>query len=596
MKRPTFIYLAAVITALAATGCKKEFLDRYPLDQITDKTFWKSGNDLELYVNSFYSQYIVGFSESWADGTVQPYGYNVASIAYGDVISDNAAPNTYSKVAANQYNAHLTGASGSGGWNFSNIRALNYFLDNYQKAPVAQADKDKYLGEIYFFKAWDYFEKVKLFGDVSWLSRTLQTNSEELYAARTPRAVVMDSVMDLINKAIVLLPAKGSEKSGRLNKDMANFLKARIGLHEGTYRKYHAEISLDPAPFLRAAVTASEELMGKYSLKQGAASSVYYDLFSTDTYKGNPEIILAREYSATLNLGAAFSRYFTQNLRHQFGATRSLVDEYLCTDGLSISSSPLFLGKDSIQREFQNRDPRLAQTIANFGTYNLKPGTAMGAENAPRPNIPGLSGNKCPTGYRVCKWFYNNPADWDRTTNGMQAAPVFRYAELLLNYAEAKYELGEISQDIIDKTINALRKRVGMPDLIIGSEPSDARLDAIYAQYLGYSVAPLLREIRRERRVELAFENTRWHDLMRWKAGRLLEVPVEGIKFVQTQFPTVVINRDVYLSAEGYLLPYFKTLPGGRTFDEAKQYLFPLPIADIVLNKNLGQNPGWEKP
>jgi hypothetical protein len=482
MKKTFFLYLASLVVVMASSGCKKEFLDRYPLDQITDNTFWKSANDLELYVNSFYSLYITGFSESWADGTLQPYGHNVAAIAYGDVISDNAAPNSYSRVSANQYNAHLTGASGSGGWNFSNIRALNYFLDNYGKAPVPQQEKDKYLGEIYFFKAWDYFEKVKLFGDVSWLSNTLQTNSAELYAARTPRGVVMDSVMAVLDKAISMLPPKGAEKSGRLNKDMAWFLKARIGLHEGTYRKYHTDLNLDPVPFLRAAATAAEELINssRYSLKQGIAGNVYCDLFSTDTYKGNPEIILAREYSATLNLGAAFSRYFTQNLRHQFGATRSLVDEYLCSDGLPISVSPVFEGKDSIQSELKNRDPRLTQTIANFGTYNLKTGTAMGAENAPRPNIPGLSGNKCPTGYRVCKWFYNNPADWDRTTNGMQAAPVFRYAELLLNYAEAKYELGEISQDIIDKTINAIRKRVNMPDLIIGAEPADARLDAIY--------------------------------------------------------------------------------------------------------------------
>jgi starch-binding outer membrane protein, SusD/RagB family len=598
MKKSILIYMSAWIALVLMPGCKKESLDRYPLDQITDNTFWKSANDLELYVNSFYSEYIVGLGSAWADGTLQPYGVNVAALAYGDVISDNAAPNAYSRVSANQYNSHLTGASGSGGWNFSNIRALNYFIDNYEKAPISQQEKEKYLGEIYLFKAWDYFEKVKLFGDVSWLSHSLKTNSEELYAARTPRGQVMDSVMALLDKAITMLPAKGSETSGRLNKDMALFLKARAGLHEGTFRKYHSALNLNPRPYLEAAVSAGETLIssGRYSLKQGTPGNVYFELFSTDSYKGNPEMILAKEYSATLNFGAAFSRYYAQNLRHQFGATRSLVDEYLCKDGLPISGSPLFLGKDSIQSEFIDRDPRLAQTIANFGTYNLAVGISMGADNAPKPNIPGLSGNKCPTGYRVCKWFYNNPADWDRITNGMQAAPVFRYAELLLNYAEAKYELGAISQDVIDKTINALRKRVGMPDLVIGMEPVDIRLDNIYTKYLGYPVPALLREIRRERRVELAFENTRWQDLMRWKAGRLLEVPVEGIKFVQSQFPKVVVNKDVYLSAEGYLLPYVKTLPNGRTFDENKQYLFPLPIADIVLNKKLGQNPGWERP
>jgi hypothetical protein len=432
-----------------------------------------------------------------------------------------------------------------------------------------------------------------LFGDVSWIEHSLNINSPELLNARTPRAAVMDSVMMVLNKAISYLPAKGSEETNRINKDMALFLKSRIGLFEGTYRKYHAESGLNPQPFLKYAVEGSEALLPKYSLVQGDRNTVYNSLFATESYRNNTEVILWREYSAALNYGAAFSRYFAQNLRHQFGATRSLVDEYLCSDGLPITNSPLFNGKSTIQSEMKNRDPRLSQTIANFGTYELASTTIQGSNNAPLPNLPGMNGNKCPTGYRLAKWFYNSPADWDRVTNGQQAAPVFRYAEILLNYAEAKYELGEASQSVIDQTINKLRDRVGMPRLIVGNEPADPRLDAIYQTYLGGAINPLLREIRRERRVEMAFENTRWDDLMRWKAGRLIDVPVEGIKFVQSQFPTVVVNKDVYLSAEGFILPYFKTLPGGRKFNESKGYLFPLPIEDLVLNKNLIQNPNW---
>jgi hypothetical protein len=241
----------------------------------------------------------------------------------------------------------------------------------------------------------------------------------------------------------------------------------------------------------------------------------------------------------------------------------------------------------------QNRDPRLTQTICNFGTYALASTTIQGANNAPLPNLPGLTGNKCPTGYRLAKWFYNSPIDWDRVTSGQQAAPVFRFAEILLNYAEAKYELGEATQAVIDQTINKLRDRVNMPRLTVGNEPLDPRLDAIYLTYSGKTIAPLLREIRRERRVEMAFENTRWDDLMRWKTGRFIDVPVEGIKFVQSQFPTVVVNRDVYLSNEGYILPYSRTIPAGRKFDESKAYLFPIPSEDILLNKNLKQNPNW---
>lgn len=594
MKRNINIYTLGVISCLLLFGCKKNLLDKYPLDQITDENYWKTENDLKLYTNSLYPKYIVGFGTDFADGTVQPYGVNVNTLVYGDVISDNAAPLTYSKVGTDEYIAYLSGGSGSGGWNFEGIRQLNFFIDNYKRANLPDNVANKYLGEIYFFKAWDYFNKVKLFGDVSWLQHSLNINSMELFEARTPRAQVMDSVINILNKAIDYLPAKGSEETNRLNKDMALFLKSRIGLFEGTYRKYHTELGLDPNVYLKYSVEASEALLNKYSLVQGDHNTVYNSLFATESYKTNTEVIMWREYSAAVTYGAAFSRYFAQNLRHQFGATRSLVDEYLCSDGLTISTSPLFKGKESIQTEMENRDPRLTQTIANFGTYNLASTTIQGANNAPLPNLPGMNGNKCPTGYRLAKWFYNSPVDWERVTNGQQAAPVFRFAEILLNYAEAKYELGEINQLVIDQTINKLRDRVGMPHLIMGNEPADSRLDGIYQTYVGVPINPLLREIRRERRVEMAFENTRWDDLMRWKAGKLINVPVEGIKFVQSQFPTVVVNKDIYLSAEGYILPYFKTIPTGRKFDETKGYLFPIPTEDLLLNNNLVQNPNWK--
>ncbi|MDH7464213.1 RagB/SusD family nutrient uptake outer membrane protein [Chitinophagaceae bacterium 26-R-25] len=587
--------LALIAFSVILYSCNKNFLDKYPLDSINDGNYWNTEQDLQLYNNSLYPNYIVGFGYSFGDATVAPYGYTQAAIAYGDVITDNAAPNSYSLVAANKYIAYLTGLSGSGGWSFSNIRSINLFLENFRRTKIPTATQNVYGGEVYFFKAWDYFEKVKLFGDVPWLTTTLTTTSPELYAARTPRAVVMDSVLNIIDTAIAWLPSKGKEQTDRLNKDQALFLKMRIGLYEGTYRKYHTELNLDGKKFLQAAANACEQLMGgTYSVvKKGDASQVYNSLFAQYTYKGNAEVILSKEYSESLQLGVAFSRYFAQNLRHQFGATRNFMDEYLCADGLPISSSPLFLGKDSIQRELQNRDPRLSQTVCNFGTYCLAVGVSQGANNAPKPNIPGLTGNKCPTGYRLAKWFLNDPVDWNRVTNGMQAAPVFRYAEVLLDYAEAKFELGECDQAVVDKTINAIRDRVGMPHLLVTTIPADPILDGNYATYCAYTPVPLLREIRRERRVEMAFENTRWDDLMRWKAGRFLEIPVEGMKFVQSQFPTVKINSDVYLSNGGYLLPYAKTLPTGRVFDEKKQYLFPIPVEDVTLNPALKQNPGW---
>ena len=590
------IFLVLVL-AVFTFSCNDEFMEKYPLDSISDENYWKTASDLELYNNTFYETYITGFGYGWGDGTIYPYNYNVAAIAYGDVITDNGAPNTYSSVAANEYIAYLTGASGSGGWNFSGIRRLNFFLDNYQRGKIDFSVSKVYLGEVYFFKAFDYFEKVKLFGDVPWLTHVLEVGSPEITAPRTPRAEVMDSVLYLINKSIEYLPEKASAKSGRINKDVALHLKARIALHEGTFRKYHTKMSLNGTKFLNEAVSACDILMTKgYKLySTGKPLADYNSLFAQYSYSANSEIILWKQYEATKNMGVAFSRYYAQNTRQQHGATRSLVDEYLCTDGNPISVSPLFKGKDSLQSEVLNRDPRLLQTICNFGTYNLQK-HVQGANNSPKPNIPGLSGNKCPTGYRVAKWFLDDPVDWDRVTNGMQACPIFRYSEVLLTYAEAKYELGQCTQEVINQTVNVVRARVGMPALNISSIPADAVMDANYSKYCGYVPNPLLREIRRERRIEFAFENFRWDDLMRWKAGKFLEIPVEGFKFVKKQFPTVVVNKDVYLSTDGYLMPYFQMLPKGRVFDESKQYLFPIPIEDLVLNPNLAQNPGWLSP
>nr|WP_196936893.1 RagB/SusD family nutrient uptake outer membrane protein [Sphingobacterium hungaricum] len=523
MKKITINTFLGLLVLLMLSRCNNDFMERYPLDKITDINYWQTENDLTLYVNNFYPIYVVGFGFQWQDQTIQPRGVNVGMTVYGDMLSDNAAPLSQNLYSSNLYTSYLTSDSKAIGYSYENIRSLNIFLENYNRVQIDQTIKNRYKGEVLFFKVYDYFDKLKNWGEVSWLSNSLQTNSEELYLPKTSREELLDSMITNLDLAIEYLPEGGSESNNRINKQMALFLKARIGLYEGTFRKYH-NVANDANKFLEYCVDASEEIMsgGKYNLIQGDKNAVYYNLFATNTYVGNTEVILAREYSTALSYGSAFSRYFTQNLRHQFGATRSLVDDYLCEDGLSISSSPLFLGKESITLELQKRDPRLTQTIANYGTYNLAVGVSQGADNAPYPNLQGMSGNKCPTGYRLAKWWYNNPTDWNATTNGQQAGLMWRYAEVLLNYAEAKFELGEISQTVIDNTINKLRDRVKMPHLIIGNEPSDTRLDNIYTTYLGGTINATLREIRRERRVELAFENTRWDDLVRWKAGKLL--------------------------------------------------------------------------
>ena len=587
------------ITLAFLASCNDQFLEKAPMDQLSDASYWKTETDLQLYCNNFYAVYFPGLGVG--NGSNDALGVQV-EIPYRDQISDNSATYIYQIIPAGQYITPT--ASGSGKWEWVNMRRLNYFLDNYNRATIEVEIKHIYAGEILFFKAFDYFEKVRLFGDVPWVSHVVNINSPELFAARTPRSVVMDSVLNIVNTAIDWLPAKEKAQNNRLNKDMALFLKARLCLYEGTYRKYHTELGLDGTKFLNEATNACETLMnsGHCTLySTGDINNDYFKLFAQYSYASISEVILWKQYSDVQGLGRSFSRYYTQNLEQE-GATRSFIEEFLCSDGLPVSVSPLFKGHDSIQSEFMNRDSRLQQTICNFGQRLLSK-SSDGLKwngNNPLPALngmaAGLADRRCPTGYRIAKWWLDDPTDWDRVTIGMQACPIFRYAEVLLTYAEAKCELGQCTQAVLNNSLNLVRARVGMPSLNSNNIPSDPKLDGYYQQYCGYTPSPLLREIRRERRIELSFEGLRYDDLMRWKAGKFLTMPVEGIKFLARQFPMIHINQDVFLSNDGYILPYAQTLPNGRVFNENKNYLFPIPLTDLVLNPNLVQNSGWDTP
>ena len=632
-------YILALGLASALTACNDEFMERYPLDVPTDETFWTSESDLKLYLNKLYPTYIVGHASGWSDSKyIYPIPVTGSPLAYGDVFSDNCVRtgNEFTELADMKKIPTGAGADANG-WTWGNLRTINFFLTRYQRADLPEASLNQYAAEAYFFKAWEYYNKVLFFGDVPWLTKDLNTDSEELYAKRTPRAEVMDSVLMCINRAVTYLPEKGKEEDGRLNKDMANFLKARICLFEGTYRKYHNELNLDGNKFLKECETACKALLGKYSLYD-KEDKAYYKMFiakGANAFDSNPEVILGRTYITDL-YGNAFQRYYDQNNtnRQAMGATRGLLEEYLCADGRPIYTAgsegsyvqnPLFKGY-GMWKELDNRDPRLTQTICRPGEYKTiyVSGKTDPANGIEYPALAYNSNGSTVTGYRFIKHWMGDKVEEDATTNGVQAGIEFRYGELLLMYAEVEYELnGTLSQADVDMTINALRQRAGFDfdaypsaKLSVGNEPADPRLDKIYTDKLGYTVSPLLREIRRERRIELALENHRYEDLMRWKAGNLLTVPLRGMKFdteMQKLYDgslkdrkkqgavavKVVIGTDVFVDEDGFLIcypksPYKKTIKGVLPWSDYR-YLWPVPAEEIRLNPSLVQNPGWEE-
>lgn len=624
--------IALGLTSMLLPGCNNDFMERYPLDEITDESFWKTETDMKLMLNSLYPLYIIGHGSGWSDGKTQVLNVVGSPLMYGDVYSDNCVKtgNEFRSMAGDMIVP--TGASKDNGWDWENLRKVNFFLSRYERADLSQEKKNAYGGEAYFFKTWDYYQKVLYFGDVPWLTHDLTEASEELYASRTPRAEVMDSVLMCINKAVEWLPEKGAQDSERLNKDQANFLKARICLFEGTFRKYHTELGLQNTAnkYLEEAVKACDALIGTYSLYKNGEET-YWNMFAVTDLSNNQEVILARNYLEN-KVGHAAQRYYQQNNsnRQSMGATRGLIDEYLCIDGRPIytggtegnyEKNPHFEGYGK-WTELENRDPRLTRTVCRPGEYvTIYQGGVTDKEKngITYPGINYSNSGSTVTGYRVIKHWMGDKAEEDRTTNGIQAAIEFRYGELLLIYAEAKYELnGTLSQSDVDLTINALRERAGFDftqypssRLTVGSEPADPRLDKIYADKLDYQVSPLLREIRRERRIELAIENHRYEDLMRWKAGKLLTVPMRGMNFLSVQglydgslttkpeiAVKVELNKTVFVDDEGFVIcypksPYTNTIKGTLPWEDYRYY-FPIPKEELIMNPRLEQNKGWE--
>lgn len=574
MKNITFFILAVLILP----ACKKDFLDRYPTDSINELNFWHNANELELYANNLYH------NTPFFDG----HGtyHTLSPLVTDDYQSDNLVPVTFDVVAAGQYVVPPDG----GGWTWGVVRNCNYFLTRYGQTPIADEIKDRYAAEVRVFKALEYFRLVKRFGDVPWYSTDMQTNSEELYAPRDSRLLVMDSVLADLDWAIAHLPSQENVAQGRVNREIALAVKARITLHEGTFRKYHGISGSDR--FLEEAFNSSKTLIdeGRFQIHNtGNPSLDYATLFNTLDLAGNREMILYRRYEE--NLVGTRTVQFIHDNAFNTGVSKSLMDTYLCDDGLPISLSPDFLGHDSIEAEMKNRDPRLLQTV-------VYPRTAMQA-GFPAPAIPGtdfasssLNAGVCPTGYQVLKYWRDDQEEYLRIQNGILDAPVIRYAEVLLIHAEAAAELNRGTQEVLDRTINLLRSRAGMPPMSLAAVESWAAQPEYTFDYPGINSA-LINEIRRERRVELAVEGYRYDDLMRWKAGSLLTQRLLGMKFVQSVYPGVEVGKDIFLDVDGFIWPYKSTLPGGRVFDETKHYYFPIPTQELVLNENLDQNENW---
>lgn len=575
--------------------CNDEFLERYPLDEVSGETFWKSENDLIIYNNSIYNIMRSGDVPILIGHDI---GVNSKSYSFWflDAGTDNSAPNYSSVYWLQNLRAgiHVVPSSAQEfgwrdlGWSF--LRAINVGLVNYNKAEIAQSVIDKYAAEARLFRGLFYADKVSKFGDVPWIDHELNIDSEELYGTRDPREEVMNNVLSDLTFACENLPEDWGDGNapGRINRWAALLAKSRVCLFEGTWRKYHG--GEDVNMWLQEAADAAKEVIdcGRYSLYSTGDPQHDYQaihLIPADL-TGIKEVVYWRRYA----FGVMYNRARAYQRAASGGATKDMVEDYLCTDGLPITLSPLYKGDSIYENIFENRDPRLRQTILHpedrsYYKYNKDDGL-------PYPRLTGTPGGlTSTTGYHIIK-YYEVVASHASTEE--TPAIVLRLAEAFLNYAEAKAELGTITQVDLDLSINKLRDRVGMPHLELNNVPVDPR-------YVNDGVTPLIVEIRRERRVELYMEGFRYDDLRRWKQGKKLEVKSYGMRWDAANkarfdpLGKVTLKSSIEpISGIEYIEPYKGTSWENPVFKESKHYLWPIPLSAISQNPNLTQTPGWE--
>lgn len=577
------IYLM-ILTAFLI-GCNDDSMDLYPLTSISSETFWNTENDLKVYNNNLYNyakntgmRLLIGHNESsgtlnsqfsydgMTDNEVRAKSYNVnfCNIRAGQIVPDTN-PITF-------------------GWNetcFNFVRAINIGLANYDKAQLTAEVINKYKAEARLFRGWVVADKVSLYGDYPWLEKELNIDSEELFAERTPRETVMNNVLADLDFACANLPANWGDGNapGRLNRWCALLVKSRICLFEGTWRKYHG--GTDPNKWLQAAADAANEVItsGPYKLyTKGNFTNNYNAIFRMGDLTGVDEVMHWRRYKSGLSVNS-FQIYLWM-----YCATKSMVEDYLCSDGLPITLSPLYKGDEVFEDIFENRDPRLRQTVlhpADITSYSW--GNSV-------PLLLGVSGSGSLTGYQTIKFFNQqiNALGHD----GYTPCIILRFAEVLLNYAEAKAELGTLSQADLDKSINKLRARVGMPNMNLSNLPVDPK-------YTSDGVSPLIVEIRRERRVELFSEGFRYDDLRRWKQGSKLTKKDYGIRWDAAYKAKYDPGNKCSLKSEnfpGTTINYICPNKGGdfeNPVFEQKHYLWPIPVSARSENPALGQNPGY---
>lgn len=627
MKKRNLLYISCVLAVSTLTGCE-DFLSREPLDKHTNDTYWQTENSLRTYAQDFYSSFFLGYTQNYTT-----FGGFFSGDNFTDDFLSLTGGELYFPTSAT---TDINASTGVWSDNYDVVYKANAMIEKIPDMNISEEAKNHWLGVARFFRAMAYSNLAKTYGGVPYIDHVLYPEDEtELYKDRNSYLFVAQQVQNDFEFALKYV--RNNDTKLQVNKYVVGAYMSRELLYHATWLKYHgttvgpnAEKVADNEikKLLEGCISGAQVVMNSQLFHIG---NTYTSLFASDDLFKNPEVIWYREYTEGIYCNALMSYNAGEN-QTQGGITQDAIESYLCSDGLPIGQSTLYEGKDnpSVQFSLKNRDPRLYQTIAD----TLRITSVMGMNYTEGTSPTGYATKK----YLNDEWFAAG-SEYCKNIQSPADAPIFRYAEVLLNYVEARYEISKVggdafNQNDLDCSINEIRKRQlikwgetqsqTMPEVTLNGNNLSVNGTIINDPERDPEIDPILWEIRRERRVEFMLEGRRGEDLRRWAKYEYLNSASEngypdktflGAYLRISDYPGMQVTNDkgerVLIlfdpqdpenknANQGYI-DYLRNL-NARTFikgdlNSERYYLRAIPVTQIGIYKDKGytltQNPGW---
>ena len=552
-----YLYVAFALASIGMISCT-DILDQDPLDSFTDEAVW---NDLALSETYLNAQYMNLMAENmkgtrfahYTDEVFQKHTYGSENVTQGLLSCDNARIGWDDTMWDPWYSY------------YQYISKLNLFLEKIDNVPGDETSRNEQKGQALFLRAWNYHMLYSLFGRVPIVDHTFDLDSS-FELQREDMDKVADFIIKDLDEAAALLPIEYSDPNdfGRVTKGAALALKSRVLLYKAS-----PLFGTPSTEKWQAAANAAKAVfdLNKYYLKTVNNSEEYGALFYDVK---NPEVIFEKLfdpkygsgdnnsflYQAPCGIGNGFQGW------GNFNPTQNLVESFLMKDGKTPGNSTKYEYNEK-NDPYRDRDPRLELTVLHHGSswLNTQLQTNFGGANNPS----GAEYSR--TSYYISKFMkdYKTKSEYD--SEALHLWVMYRYGEVLLNYAEALNEYQSApSQDVYDAII-ALRKRAGI------DEDDNYGLGALGS----INKTDMRKIIQNERRIEMAFEEQRYWDIRRWRiAEEVFEKPLEGLN----------------IQISGAVTTYYKINVLSTTFN-VKRYFYPIPYSEVIKNKNMVQNPNW---